>query len=382
MSETKKPEKLVVILAEIDATRRGKADVARRVQYLSENFDVVILTSSASACRSLFPKTKVIGLRTMNTRGGLLLFCIACWFVLCLMRTRLVYVAELACSPAIIFTRRRRIVCYGNTHPLQHIMLAGRGIPLVKHLSEFLSRTMLSFGIRRCTEILAISPMLAQSYIDLGAANNRVKTVPVGVDLNLALIHQAGPRNGIFIAVSHGTISVERGLKLMIEAVNMLIQRMPDLRLRLVGATDSAEHMIRELTTKTAAESHIDVLPPVPNDQIPGILAECHCGISLLEPSPYFEASPPIKVVEFLAAGLPVIANDLPSHRLYLKNLLNAMIVDYSAQSLASALENLIRDEDLRMRLSSGAKKKALELSDEVGLRELRKALIGQTDGQ
>lgn len=381
MSETKGPEKLIVILAEIDATRKGKADVARRVRYLSENFDVVILTSSSSACRSLFPKAKIVGLHTMNTRGGLMLFCIACWFVLCLMKAKLVYVAEVACSPAVIFTRGRRIVCYGNTHPLQHIMLAGRGIPLAKRLSELLSKMLLLSGLRRCQEILAISPMLAQSYIALGVDQSRVKTVLVGVDLDLANGHQAGPRTGTFIAVSHGTLSLERGLKLMIEAVNTLIPRTPDLRLRLVGATDSAKHLIRELTADTAAESHIDVLSPVPNDQIPGILAECHCGISLLEPGPYFEASPPVKVVEFLAAGLPVIANDLPSHTLYLNNITNSLIIDYNAESLASALESLIRDEDLRMRLSSGAKTKALGLSDEFGLRELRRALTGPPDG-
>lgn len=60
----------------------------------------------------------------------------------------------------------------------------------------------------------------------------------------------------------------------------------------------------------------IRVIPPIPHDQIPGILAQAHVGVtSLFFPDrELFQASSPIKLFEYMAAGLPILATRMACH--------------------------------------------------------------------
>jgi glycosyltransferase involved in cell wall biosynthesis len=59
-----------------------------------------------------------------------------------------------------------------------------------------------------------------------------------------------------------------------------------------------------------ASEGVVRVLPPVAHEQIPALLAQAHVGVtSLPEPDDRkYQASSPIKLFEYMASGLPVLA--------------------------------------------------------------------------
>lgn len=94
----------------------------------------------------------------------------------------------------------------------------------------------------------------------------------------------------------------------------------------------------------------------------------------MLEPNVYFESSPPAKVFEFLAAGLPVIANDIQTHTKYLSDGVNSLIIPYEAGAFADAMLRLIENPDLRKLLSENALKSAANLSDSGPLSTMVKA--------
>jgi glycosyltransferase involved in cell wall biosynthesis len=63
-------------------------------------------------------------------------------------------------------------------------------------------------------------------------------------------------------------------------------------------------------------DGRIRVQRPVPHDQIPDLLRQAHVGVTAL-PSPgdrLFGASSPVKLFEYLAAGLPVLSTRNPCH--------------------------------------------------------------------
>jgi glycosyltransferase involved in cell wall biosynthesis len=69
----------------------------------------------------------------------------------------------------------------------------------------------------------------------------------------------------------------------------------------------------------------------------------------------------PLKVFEYLAAGCPVVASDLPSLREVLDESVARFAPPESPRSLAVAAENLLKDEPLFKRMSEAARRKAEE---------------------
>ena len=85
------------------------------------------------------------------------------------------------------------------------------------------------------------------------------------------------------------------------------------IRLRIVGPD-----VVRDPQTKTrlaALLSHplVDWVGPVPPDELPRHWARIAVGLTPYLPTRFNRASSPLKTLEYLAAGLPVVSSDLPA---------------------------------------------------------------------
>jgi glycosyltransferase involved in cell wall biosynthesis len=226
---------------------------------------------------------------------------------------------------------------------------------------------MMRKALRKCDRVIAISSQLAAVYEDIGVRPNKIDVVEVGApndffDRSSGRGRKWEPHR--LTAVYHGTISDERGLKVIIEGVQKAAETRRDFIVKFVGCRDSDMSAVRTLAKKHGVLDIIELIPPVPHSQIPEILWSADLGISLLEPNEYFSTSPPGKVLEFLAAGLPVIANELPTHLLNLRHRYNSLIVKYDSDSFADAMLELMKDDKLRESLSNNALESA-RLHDE-----------------
>lgn len=59
---------------------------------------------------------------------------------------------------------------------------------------------------------------------------------------------------------------------------------------------------------------HVHVVPPVPHDEIPKWLGGAHVGVLPFPDEEKFRVSSPIKLFEYLAAGLPILATEIACH--------------------------------------------------------------------
>ena len=96
----------------------------------------------------------------------------------------------------------------------------------------------------------------------------------------------------------------------------------------------------------------------VDNKEIPKVLSEADVGISILEKNEYYNKSPPQKIFEYMAMGLPTIANDIPTHTDYIKDGYNGFIIN-SAEDLVEAVLKLKNDKKLYKKISENAKESA-----------------------
>jgi glycosyltransferase involved in cell wall biosynthesis len=139
-----------------------------------------------------------------------------------------------------------------------------------------------------------------------------------------------------------GTFEPYQGLPILLDAVQQVRDTVPNAVFVLVGGSgESAEAIGREVERRSLTGG-VRLLGRKPREQMPDYLAMADV---LVSPRSYGD-NLPLKVFDYLAAGRPIVATDLPAHRSVLDDS-RAMLTEPSAAGLARGIARLLsRPED------------------------------------
>ncbi len=161
--------------------------------------------------------------------------------------------------------------------------------------------------------IVAVSSEVADCIASTGYDRRRILTVPNGVDtsrfhpdvdgtsIRRRLGLEAHPVLGFF-----GSFKPWHGLGFMVKAFAALARKNPDVRLLCVGDGPELEHVRADVSAR-GLDDRVVMTGRVPHAEIPMHLAAMDICVAPYLPQEDFYFSP-LKVVESLAAGVPVIA--------------------------------------------------------------------------
>lgn len=136
------------------------------------------------------------------------------------------------------------------------------------------------------------------------------------------------------LLVSVGDIAVERGIREMIAALSRLGRERGELALAGRIATP---RLRGELQGDVPA--NLRLMDWQERPEVVRLLSRARAGLALLHPIPAYRESQPIKIFEYMAAGLPVIASDFPHWRALLDPHDCAIFVDpLSPDAIAEAM--------------------------------------------
>lgn len=137
-----------------------------------------------------------------------------------------------------------------------------------------------------------------------------------------------------------GRISVDRGIKTMVEAMG----RLPagsKARLMLAGLFDTPA--LKAEVKKTGGWERVDDRGWLSQDELRRALREVRIGLVPLHPWPSYLSSYPIKLFEYMAAGIPVIASDFPLWREIIGKRECGLLVDpLDPRAIAEAIQWLL----------------------------------------
>jgi glycosyltransferase involved in cell wall biosynthesis len=169
---------------------------------------------------------------------------------------------------------------------------------------------------RNAAAVIGLTEGMAETAIARGADPARVHVVPNGCDLDLFGPHvppwrpeEAAPWE--VLAVYAGAHGRANGLDTVLEAASILWARGERrLRILLVGEGGERPRLMAEAARRDLG--NLTFLDPLPKRQLAGLLSGAGIGLHVLAPIPAFaEWTAPNKLMDYLAAGLPVMTDAL-----------------------------------------------------------------------
>lgn len=193
--------------------------------------------------------------------------------------------------------------------------------------------------------VVCVSDPVAQWVRGLGGVHpGAVHVVPNGVDTRRFTPVKVRTRPPTFTVGFVGTLKPWHGTSDLVQAFDVLHRRDPTYRLLVVG--DGPERpRLEALVERLRLTDAVELTGAAEPEDVPALLARMDVAVAPYPPEDDFYFSP-LKIYEYLAAGLPVVASDLGALADLLTSTRPPIGVLYPAGSVADLATAVIRLRD------------------------------------
>ena len=208
--------------------------------------------------------------------------------------------------------------------------------------------------------ILTVSEINANYIRSRGVASEKIRVIPNGVDLDVFQWQPPRPRDERPLRVVYtGTMTRWQGVHQAIEAVQLFRRDYP-AELVLAGPCRSNERKLLYRTIdRLGMAEHVTILEPLNQPALVDLLHDCDVALAPLPPNDrnLKQGCCPLKVLEAMAAGTPLVASDIPVVSALAKNETEAILVrPGSAKAIKDGMLRLYHDPHLGLSLSKAAR--------------------------
>ena len=293
--------------------------------------------------------------------------------------------ADISATSRLVRKLKPVVLHAHSKHTNAQVALALRarhGIPVVYEVRGFLEETWRSRGrdartdlYRRAREIetqcmlaadaiVTISESMRDEIVSRGVPRNKIDVIPNATDESLprerrdpqVLRHSLGIRPNEVVIGALSTLNAYEGIDVLIEAFAKLHTAAGLTRLLIVGDGPARSGLV-ELASIYRLGDRVIFPGRVPY----GDVSTYHSAIDIFcvprLDTPVTRLVPPLKPIEALATGRPVVASDLaPLREIVHAEQTGLLVRPSDSGDLANALEALVRDPDLRRQLGEQAR--------------------------
>ena len=165
------------------------------------------------------------------------------------------------------------------------------------------------------------------------------------------------------IVLYQGGLQPGRGLPRLVEAAG----KVPEAYFVFIGGGRQAAEL-HELAAKLELRDRVHFIPTVALDELPAYTASADIGVQPIENTclNHFTTDSN-KLFEYVIAGLPVVASQLPEiGKVVREHDLGLLVSEGNTEALANAIHELVRDPALRERYRANAERAAQSLNWEA----------------
>jgi glycosyltransferase involved in cell wall biosynthesis len=251
-----------------------------------------------------------------------------------------------------------------------------KGSPLLAKIKEQEIVTLL------LADAVVCPSAVTRAYLaSLGIPREKITVIPNGVDTAQFSPQPPPPATDHPTLLYIGTLADWQGLDLLLEAMPAILANQP-ARLRIVGRGRGRQRKaLLKRVRKLGLAEVVSVEPAVPHHEVPALIAQA--GVCLA-PLGYNDRNVtqgccPIKVLEYMACGRPLVAANLPVVRELAREDVDALLfTPDDPPDLARCVSALLANPVLAQRLADSAARRA---RDRFSWHQAQKKLLRVYDG-
>ncbi|MCP9760668.1 glycosyltransferase [Aquitalea sp. S1-19] len=191
------------------------------------------------------------------------------------------------------------------------------------------------WAVQRFDAIVTSTPHICDRFLSRNSRSVAICNFPILAELVRDTPWEARRNEVCYL----GSISRIRGIAPIIAAL-------PDTGVRLNLAGLWSEAGLYEEMQREAGWARVNDLGVLDRSGVGEVLARSKIGLVTLFPTPNYVDALPIKLFEYMAAGMPVIASDFPVWRAIVDDAGCGLLVDpQDPQAIAAAIRELMADE-------------------------------------
>jgi glycosyltransferase involved in cell wall biosynthesis len=233
-------------------------------------------------------------------------------------------------------------------------------LPYVK-LSEnkILSRTvglhienlLLSYAEKTNTELIVLSELMKKYLIKKGIKANNMLVVYDGTNPDLFSPIDYSKKHNKSIAFIGDIDNRRDGIDVLLKAFSYVVKSLNEVKLYIIGDGPDLQKMIK-LCSKLQLHKNVVFTGWIPFSQLTRILPTFSTGVVPSKKTLLNEMVIPRKTFEYMAAGLPVVASNLPAIREVIKDNFSGMLFTPDDEiDLSEKLIELLTNEELYMKI-------------------------------
>jgi len=192
-------------------------------------------------------------------------------------------------------------------------------------------------AVQRFAAVVAATPTIGKRFSKYNANTVVVRNFPSLAELAHGPNLPWNERPPLVVYV--GSMAPERGFREAMAAISLLP---PDLNARLAFAGPLTPHL-REEIGRLAGSDRTDLLGLLGRGEVASLLGRARVGLVPLHRMPNFVNALPVKLFEYMSAGVPVVASDFPLWHQIVEDAGCGLLVDpRDSKGIARGIEYLL----------------------------------------